>query len=215
MEAATTIFPGPEPAELDASVFLNCPFDDRYKPLLNSIILTVLACGFIPRISTESGSVSEPRLERICRSLHGSRFSIHDLSRCQGEGDLNLARFNMPLELGIAMGRRYATMEATASAHDWFVMVPEGHPHTPYISDLAGFDPGVHEETPESLVPAIMGWLLTREDTPGVSSKIEPPFVIKRLPKFNAAVERLTVRWYGKPPWKAILDEARRILPSP
>jgi hypothetical protein len=39
----------------------------------------------------------------------GSKYSIHDLSRCTGEGAENFARLNMPLEPGIAMARQFRT----------------------------------------------------------------------------------------------------------
>ena len=55
--------------------------------------------------------------------MFGSQYSIHDLSRYRGQGDANLARFNMPLELGFAMARRFMD----EASHDWLVLVPEGH----------------------------------------------------------------------------------------
>src|SRR6186997_348579 len=93
---------GGERPEAETSVFLNCPFDEMYEDLRDAIVFSAMCCGFIPRIANESGAVAIPRIERICTALHGSFYSIHDLSRCEGEGDQNLARFNMPLELGIA-----------------------------------------------------------------------------------------------------------------
>ncbi|HTI92179.1 MAG TPA: hypothetical protein VL727_16410 [Puia sp.] len=32
------------------SVFINCPFDDEYVPILRAIIYTVYRCGFSPTI---------------------------------------------------------------------------------------------------------------------------------------------------------------------
>ena len=56
----------------------------------------------MPRSAVESGTVSEPRIGRIVRALANSKYSIHDLTRCTGEGIENIARFNMPVELGMA-----------------------------------------------------------------------------------------------------------------
>lgn len=47
------------------------------------------------------------------KAIRGSKYSVHDLSRCRGEGDENLARFNMPLELGMAMAERFSERSAT------------------------------------------------------------------------------------------------------
>src|ERR1700761_8390529 len=89
------------------SVFINCPFDADYALLFYAIVFATICCGFIPRSALESGTVTEPRLSRILRTLFSSKYSIHDLSRCTGEGSDNMARFNMPLELGMAMARRF------------------------------------------------------------------------------------------------------------
>jgi hypothetical protein len=69
---------------------------------------------------------------------------IHDLSRCTGEGGENLARFNMPLELGMAMARRYM---GTANDHEWLILAPKGHAYLRFVSDLAAFDPATHDGT--------------------------------------------------------------------
>ena len=143
------------------SVFINCPFDPEYRSLLDSIVLAAVACGFTPRSAIESGTVSDSRIERIRKAIFGSRYSIHDLSRCRGEGDANLARFNMPLELGFAMSRRF--MDETS--HDWLVLVPEGHEYLSFISDLGPFDPKKHQGTTETIIPPVVNWLRTRPDS--------------------------------------------------
>ena len=30
-------------------VFINCPFDEQYKPLFHAAVFAVIDCGFIPR----------------------------------------------------------------------------------------------------------------------------------------------------------------------
>src|SRR5437764_12848115 len=98
------------------SVFINCPFDATYAPLFDAIVFATVSCGFIPRSALESGTVSEPRLNRVVRALSSCRYSIHDLSRCTGEVTENFARFNMPLELGMAMALR---IMVPSRDHDW------------------------------------------------------------------------------------------------
>jgi hypothetical protein len=36
------------------NVFINCPFDDKYFDLLQTLIFTIIYYGFIPRISLEN-----------------------------------------------------------------------------------------------------------------------------------------------------------------
>jgi hypothetical protein len=197
----------------EVSVFLNCPFDEKYAPLLNATILAVLSCGFVPRSADEDRlGASLPRMERIRKALHGSRYSIHDLCRCRGEGDDNLGRFNMPLELGIAIGRHYATRDDPEHKHNWLVLTPGDHIYLKFISDLAGFDPKVHDETPKMLVRAVMAWLLANPGSPGYYSGITPNRVIAALPKFDSLLEKHKAHWEGTPPWEVRVTAGRTLV---
>lgn len=192
--------------EPQSSVFINCPFDDQFEPLMNAIIFAVVCTGFTPRVANESGDVAVPRLDRICKSLNGSRYSIHDLSRCTGEGDRNLARFNMPLELGMAMGRRFASMEEGGPGHDWLVLVPDDHAYAKFVSDLAGFDPGKHDGSQKSIVQAVMSWLWTRDDA---VSAMRPSQVLEALPRFETSKRQLELEWGKRAPWDQVIAAAR------
>lgn len=187
------------------SVFINCPFDPAYAPLFEAIVFAAVCCGFVPRSALESGNVAEPRLERITRAIFGSKYSIHDLSRCTGEGSENLARFNMPLELGMAMASRFMKPEF---GHDWLVLVPEGHRYERFISDLAGYDPAVHNESAESVFFKVTAWLATR---PGVSVPATPLEMVSALPAFSEARQELERQWGGAAPWPELVLAATRI----
>ncbi len=186
------------------SVFLNCPFDLEYLPLFDCAVLATICCGFTPRSALESGTVAEPRMARITKAIFQSKYSIHDLSRCKGEGDANLARFNMPLELGIAMARRYLGRRV-ADRHDWLVMVPTGHHYARYISDLAGFDAVTHDGTKRGLIMALMAWLATRVDAVGTLS---PQQVLNGLPRFSREMRLLRRTWGQSPPWADVVRAA-------
>ena len=196
----------------DRSVFINCPFDSEYEPLLHSIVFATVCCGFLPRSAMESKTVSETRMSRITSAIFSSRYSIHDLSRCRGEGSETRARFNMPLELGIAMARRF-TSHLTGD-HDWLILVPDGHQYVKFISDLAGFDPMTHDGTTGRLVPAVMSWLATRQDAIPTPT---PKRVLVELPRFEADVIRLTEEWgAGTIPWRELVKAAaNRVPPVP
>jgi hypothetical protein len=131
--------------------------------LLHAIVLTVAACGFTPRCALESEGQADPRIVRIAKGLIESKYSIHDLSRFQGEGSENLARFNMPLELGIALGIRYMK-EATPSAHNWTALVPEHFVHHKFVSDLAGYDVPAHDQQPMTVIKKVAAWLSLQSD---------------------------------------------------
>jgi hypothetical protein len=99
--------------------------------------------------------------------LLASKYSIHDLSRFQGEGAENLARFNIPLELGIALGIRYLGQvegRKSKAMHNWLVLVPENFVHHKFISDLAGYDASDHDQTPRKIIPRVAKWLRSQPD---------------------------------------------------
>jgi hypothetical protein len=131
-------------APYEKSVFINCPFDKDFESLLHAMVLAVAALGFVPRSARETEGQPETRIARIARCILQSKYSIHDLSRYQGQRNQNLARFNMPFELGMALGIQYLGDFETRSSgnrHHWFVLVPPNFVHQKFISDLSGYDP--------------------------------------------------------------------------
>jgi hypothetical protein len=192
----------PDPAK---SVFVNCPFDEMYRPIMDAIVLTLVCCGFHPRSALETGSVSIPRMDRIAHCLLSSRYSIHDLSRCTGDGDRNLARFNMPLELGIAIGQNMRPV-GDLQRHDWMLLVPKDHPYVEFVSDLAGYDPKEYDGSVQVVVQRVMGWLLT---LPGGIGGLQPSDVLGRLEAFGHARAELTTEWGEDVPWPELVLAAR------
>ncbi len=201
------INPTPDP---NRSVFINCPYDAEFAPLFDAIVFATVCCGFVPRSALDSGSVAEPRMARITRAMFSSKYSIHDLSRCKGEGSEQLARFNMPLELGIAIARRYTEIDE-AQKHDWLLLVPQGHQYGKFISDLAGFDPKTHDGTVKVMVPRVMSWLRTRPDAVDTP---DPPEVLAALPNFAQAKAALAQTWNDDIPWADILLAAKEHVPA-
>ena len=107
----------------------------------------------------------------------------------------------MPLELGIAMAHRHLSRRAE-SRHDWFVLVPLGHQYQAFISDIAGFDPRMHDGSVPGIVTIVMAWLATRPDTIMTPT---PRQVISVLPEFDAAMRALRSTWGPFPPWADIV----------
>lgn len=194
------------------AVFINCPFDPQFEPMFDGILFSTVCCGFMPRSALESGSVAEPRMDRIVRAIFSSKYSIHDLSRCRGEGSEQLARFNMPLELGIAMARRFMTAR-NPQQHDWLLLVPEGHLYLRFVSDLAGFDPMRYDGTTESVVSKVVSWLATRPDA---EQALTPREVLSALPRFQDERVRLRQEWGDNIPWAdlvlAAIELSRKML---
>jgi hypothetical protein len=192
------------------SVFINCPYDCEFAPIFDSIIFATVCCGFLPRSALESGSVATSRMERITAAMFSSKYSIHDLSRCKGGGDEHLARFNMPLELGIAMALRYLK-RGKESGHDWLLLVPERHQYARFISDLAGFDPMKHDGTIRTVVSKVVAWLATRPDAIQAPT---PKQVLGALSAFQSDKDRLKDQWGEEIPWADVVLAALKNVPT-
>lgn len=141
----------------EKSVFINCPFDDSYLPLLRVLIFSVIQCGFEPRIATERSDSGEVRFKKIVSIMGESMFSIHDISRIEPLESGSLPRFNMPFELGIDIGCR----EHGSDAHRLkrcLILEQERFRYQRVLSDIAGNDIKAHGNEPLSIVRAIRSW---------------------------------------------------------
>jgi hypothetical protein len=90
------------------SVFINCPFDPEYKPLLRAACFAIMACGYAPRCALDYSDSGVVRFTEIVNMLTACDPSIHDISRAELDRTSRLPRFNMPLELGADLGLRLA-----------------------------------------------------------------------------------------------------------
>jgi len=87
----------------ESNVFINCPFDDEYKPMLKALVFTSIYLNLVPHVS-ETISSSNTRIDQIKRYIRKSKFGIHDISRNKAMVVGDLPRFNMPYELGLDIG---------------------------------------------------------------------------------------------------------------
>lgn len=198
-------------AAYEKSVFINCPFDPEFQDLMLAIVFCVAAHGLSPRSALETDGSSEPRFLRIFKTLSNSKYSIHDLSRCRGEGTGNLARFNMPLELGAACALRFER-DRSAHPHNLLILVPQGFLYQRFVSDLAGFDPGRHSKSVKSVIREVCSWLPLQEDT--ILPYPSAVQIFKAFPLFRKEVSHLHSQALGKHSWADLLLAASRTVPS-
>jgi len=57
----------------DYNVFINCPFDDAYRPIFEALVFAVHDCGYIARCSLEVDDASEVRIDKIGLTTMSSR----------------------------------------------------------------------------------------------------------------------------------------------
>jgi hypothetical protein len=144
-------------SKFERYVFINCPFDDDYMPMLRVLIFTVIQCGFIPRIATERADSGEVRIKKITGLIGESRYSIHDISRIEPLTEGALPRFNMPFELGIDIGCREHG-SANLKTKRCLVLEKERFRYQKVLSDIAGNDIKAHGNEPLSLVRVVRSW---------------------------------------------------------
>jgi len=149
------------PPPFDRSVFINCPFDEEYESILQAIAFCVVYLGFHARFAPENADNSAGRLDRIAELIQGSKYGIHDLSRCKSSAVDEYARMNMPFELGIDHACRRFGQGALA---DKVILILEStrRDYQKALSDIAGWDIQAHGDDFEEAVRRVRDWLIAK-----------------------------------------------------
>jgi hypothetical protein len=130
------------------AVFLNIPYDNRYRRLYLAYIVGLSYLGLEPRVTLGIPG-GERRLDRILALIQSCQFSIHDLSCVQlDHHSPRTPRFNMPFELGLAV----AWANLNPKSHSWFVCESKNRRLQKSLSDLNGTDPNIHAGTVEGVM---------------------------------------------------------------
>ena len=137
-------------------VFLNYPFDEAFRDLGNAMSFAVIAGGLVPVCAYDLTTPDRPRLEMLVDAIRNCQYSAHDLSRSRGEGPQNLARMNMPVEMGMAL---FHALHTQRREHRCLFFVSTSHDYRSFASDLAGLDPKVHNGDGLRLLTDMYEWL--------------------------------------------------------
>jgi hypothetical protein len=173
----------------DRQVFLNCPFDDEYYPLLRAAVFTIHACGFTARIALENTGSENMRLERLVRIISQCGLGIHDLSRVRLSSPTDLPRFNMPFECGVFYGAlRFG--KGAQRRKRFLLLDTEPYQYQKTMSDAAGLDPRVHGNDPEKLIACIRDFLAENLDP----KPIGPTRISALYSEFQHALPAITAK---------------------
>jgi hypothetical protein len=154
----------------DFQVFVNCPLDEEYRPLLEALLFTILECGLVPCPASHGIDSGRVRIEKIRRLIQSCRLSIHDISRVEPLRSGDLPRFNMPFELGLDFGCRfYGSRRLTTK--QCLILERERFRYQRVLSDISGNDVRAHEGDAAMLVSEVRNWLqvTTARDLPSGS----------------------------------------------
>jgi hypothetical protein len=145
------------------AVFINCPFDEAYRPVLRAICFTLAACGYTPRCALDFSDSGTVRFQQIVTIITQCDLSIHDISRVELDQHSGLPRFNMPLELGADLGLRLAG-PALQRRRKTLVLDAELHRYDKTLSDISGMDIEAHGNDVERAIRAVRDWLNANRD---------------------------------------------------
>lgn len=147
----------------ESNVFINCPFDKDYIPLLRTLTFVLLYLELEPNLSQTLSSLTI-RINQIKQHIKNCKFSIHDLSRSKALSKGELPRFNMPYELGLDIGaceyggKKLQTKKA-------LVLETDRYHYQKVLSDIAGQDIANHNDDPKTLTLKIRNWI--SDNSPG------------------------------------------------
>ena len=180
------------PANYELNVFINCPFDDQYKPLFYGIVFAVNDMGFRPRCAKDENNAGKGRIEKIQDLIAGCKYSIHDISRVDLDPVNNLPRFNMPLELGLDLGcKQYG--KSYHQEKVVLVLDTEQYRYQKYISDLAGRDPVAHHDSEEKVINNVRNWLRLELD-PNLVKTPSGSLIYRRYRQFQLALPSICAK---------------------
>lgn len=142
----------------NSNIFINCPFDKEYAPIMDAIIFTIIDCGFIPMTAKDLTANGHERLKNIFTLINDSKYLINDISRIELDQTTNFPRFNMPIELGICIGAR----EYGNKCHKEkkiLLLENKQYESKKYASDLSGIDCKNHNNQYKKAIHCVRNWL--------------------------------------------------------
>ena len=174
-------------------IFINCPFDEAYKPIFDAILFAVYYLGFAARCALELDDASELRLDKIMRIIGQCAYGVHDISSVGLSTGTNLPRFNMPLELGLYLGcKRFGG--GTQQKKACLILDTDPYRYRAFISDISGQDIHSHKGEPTRAIAEVRNWLANVSKTKGLpgGAEIAARYArfIKDLPKICKKLRR-------------------------
>lgn len=141
----------------ESNVFINCPFDKDYTPLLRTLTFVLLYLELEPNLS-QTLSSSTIRINQIKQHIKNCKYSIHDLSRSKALKKGELPRFNMPYELGLDIGAsEYGGKKLQAKKA--LILETDRYHYQKVLSDIAGQDIASHNDDPKTLTLKVRNWI--------------------------------------------------------
>jgi hypothetical protein len=138
------------------NVFINCPYDENYRPNMHLLIYMVCKFDFEPQLSGLY-SDNDDRMNKIVGLIKDSEIGIHDISLMELDDQNSLARFNMPFELGID----YAHKKLINPSNKLLILEKTPYLSKKALSDLSGTDIVAHKNDPEEIIKSVRNFFIS------------------------------------------------------
>ena len=145
--------------DFHTNVFINCPFDDGYIPLLRPLLFSAVRAGLTLRIASETFDSGVARINRICELVRESKYSVHDLPRMRASSEGEIHRMNMPFELGLDIGCRVFS-GGLGNQKRCLILETEQYEYQKALSDMSNSDIKRHQNEPEELIRQVRNWFV-------------------------------------------------------
>ena len=126
---------------IDNAIFINCPFDNEYLPLLRALLFVAKFYGLDVKIASLELDSKSNRLTRIISLMKEAKYSVHDLSRMKSDKEGEYYRMNMPFELGLDYG-------ISDEGNVFLIFENEAYELKKALSDINGWDVRPHNNEP-------------------------------------------------------------------
>ena len=158
------------------TVFLNIPYDEEFGRLYVAYVVGLVYLGLDPQVTLGIPG-GKRRLDRILALIGSCRYSIHDLSRVELDRTApRTPRFNMPFELGLAVG--WAAIYP--SHHEWFLFETVPWRAAKSISDVNGTDPNIHRGTVQGVMRELCNAFVRTQPKPSVPEMLRAYRLVSR-----------------------------------
>jgi len=143
---------------MKTKVFINCPYDDKYKPYLFVIIYFLYKIDMIPLLASDVIDCGETRIEKILKLIEESQVGFHDISRMKSEKENEIYRLNMSFELGMDFAYKYFRDKKK----EIVVFDCEKYRYHQSLSDLSGMDIMVYHDDIQGLLTTLREWIISK-----------------------------------------------------
>jgi len=141
----------------NSNIYFNCPYDEAYRPILKALVFLCVHLEYNPLITGTDNSLKS-RIDRIAKNIKNAKYAIHDLSRMKSSRENELARFNMPFELGLDVGCKLFGGKKFKDKCA-IILDEKEYRYRKALSNISGYDIEIHGASPEIAVRKVRNWI--------------------------------------------------------